>query len=172
VVAGTRLSNLTDLLSRRVSAVFKNFQLSATLGRLRSIRYYVTGFTLRPGAYTASSLATVMTGLAQAGGPSTAGSLRNIELRRGNRVISRFDLYDLMVRGDKSADVPLQADDVLHIGPVGPLVAVLGSVNKPAVIELKGDEAVNDALSIVGGLTAVADARRVSLCQRMQAKSC
>lgn len=163
VVAGTRLSNLTDLLSRRVSAVFKNFQLSATLGRLRSIRYYVTGFTLRPGAYTASSLATVMTGLAQAGGPSTAGSLRNIELRRGNRVISRFDLYDLMVRGDKSADVPLQADDVLHIGPVGPLVAVLGSVNKPAVIELKGDESVNDALSIVGGLTAVADARRVSI---------
>lgn len=163
VVAGVRLADLNELLNRRVGQVFKNFQLSATLGRLRSIRYYVTGFTTRPGAYTVSSLATVLTGLAQAGGPSAAGSLRQIELRRGNQVISRFDLYDLLVKGDKTADVALQADDVLYIGPVGPQVAVLGSVNKPAVVELKGSETIADALTIVGGLTAVADQRRISV---------
>lgn len=163
VVAGVRLADLNELLTRRVGQVFKNFQLSATLGRLRSIRYYVTGFTARPGAYTVSSLATVMTGLIQAGGPSVAGSFRNIELRRGGQVVSRFDLYDLLVKGDKSADVPLQADDVLHIGPIGPQVAVLGSVNKPAVVELKGSETVADALNIVGGLTAVADRSRISI---------
>lgn len=163
VVAGVRLAELNELLNRRLGLVFKNFQLSATLGRLRGIRYYVTGFTNRPGAYTVSSLATVMTGLAQAGGPSAAGSLRQIELRRGNQVVSRFDLYDLLVKGDKAADVPLQADDVLHVGPIGPQVAVLGSVNKPAVIELKGNETIGDALAIVGGLTAVADQRRISI---------
>ena len=163
VVAGVRLADLNELLNRRVGTVFKNFQLSASLGRLRSIRYYVTGFTTRPGAYTVSSLATVMTGLAQAGGPSAAGSLRQIELRRGNQVVSRFDLYDLLVKGDKSADVPLQADDVLHIGPIGPLVAVLGSVNKPAVLELKGNETIGDALTMVGGLTSVADLRRMAV---------
>jgi len=163
VVAGIRLADLNDLLNRRVGQVFKNFQLSATLGRLRSIRYYVTGFTVRPGAYTVSSLATVLTGLAQAGGPSAAGSLRHIELRRGNQIVSRFDLYDLLVKGDKTADVPLQADDVLYIGPVGSLVAVLGSVNKPAVIELKGHETVADALTMVGGLTPVADQRRMAV---------
>lgn len=163
VVAGVRLADLNELLSRRVGQVFKSFQLSVTLGRLRSIRYYVTGFTARPGAYTVSSLATVMTGLIQAGGPSAAGSFRNIELRRGGQVVSRFDLYDLLVKGDKSADVPLQADDVLHIGPIGPQVAVLGSVNKPAVVELKGSETVTDALNIVGGLTAVADRGRISI---------
>jgi protein involved in polysaccharide export with SLBB domain len=162
-VIGVRLSDLSDLLTRRVGQVFKNFQLSASLGRLRSIRYYVTGFTARPGAYTVSSLATVMTGLSQAGGPSSAGSFRNIELRRGGKVVSRFDLYHLLVKGDKSADVPLQADDVLHIGPVGPLVGVLGSVNKPAIIELRSDETITDALATVGGLTAVADHTRVSI---------
>lgn len=163
VVVGVRLADLSDLLSRRVGQVFKNFQLSATLGRLRSIRYYVTGFTARPGAYTVSSLATVMTGLIQAGGPSAAGSFRNIELRRGGQVVSRFDLYDLLVKGDKSADLPLQADDVLHIGPIGPQIALFGSVNKPAVVELKGTETVTDALNIVGGLTAVADRSRISI---------
>lgn len=163
VVAGVRLADLTDLLTRRVGQVFKNFQLSAALGRLRSIRYYVTGFTSRPGAYTASSLATLMTGLSQAGGPSGAGSFRNIELRRNGKVVSRFDLYDLLVKGDKSADVPLQADDVLHVGPVGALVGVLGSVNTPAVIELKGEETISDALAIVGGQSAVADRTRISI---------
>mmetsp|Transcript_22380 Transcript_22380/g.88516 ORF Transcript_22380/g.88516 Transcript_22380/m.88516 type:complete len:520 (-) Transcript_22380:4049-5608(-) len=163
VVAGARQADLNDLLTRRVGQVFKNFQLSATLARLRSIRYYVTGFVARPGAYSVSSLATVMTGLTQAGGPSAAGSFRNIELRRGGQVVGHFDLYDLLVRGDKKGDLPLQADDVLHVGPVGAQVALIGSVNRPAIVELKGNETVNDALGFVGGLSTVADTRRIAI---------
>lgn len=163
VVAGARQAELNELLTRRVSQVFKNFQLSASLGKLRSIRYYVTGFVERPGAYSVSSLATVMTGLTQAGGPSGSGSIRNIELRRNGRVVSRFDLYDLMAKGDKQADAPLQADDVLHVGPVGPLVGLIGSFNRVAVVELKGSETLADAAAYVGGLTTVADTRRLSL---------
>jgi len=163
VVAGVRHADLNDLLARRVGQVFKNFQLSATLGRLRSIRYYVTGFVARPGAYSVSSLATVMTGLAQAGGPAAAGSFRNIELRRNGLVVGHFDLYDLLVRGDKKGDLPLQADDVLYVGPIGPQVALIGSVNRPAIVELRGDENVNDAIGYVGGLSTVADTRRVAI---------
>jgi protein involved in polysaccharide export with SLBB domain len=136
VVAGVRHAELNDLLTRRVSQVFKNFQLSATLGRLRSI------------AYSVSSLATVMTGLTQAGGPAVGGSFRNIELRRNGQVVSRFDLYDLLFRGDKKADLPLQADDVLHIGPLGMQVALIGSVNRPAITELRGNETVAEVLTI------------------------
>lgn len=163
VVAGSRQADLNELLTRRVGQVFKNFQLSATLGRLRSIRYYVTGFVARPGAYSVSSLATVMTGLAQAGGPSSAGSFRKVELRRNGQVVSRFDLYDLLVKGDKKGDVPLQGDDVLYIAPVGPQVALIGSVNRPAIVELMGDETVDDAVAFVGGLSTVADMRRVAI---------
>ena len=163
VVAGVRHADLNELLTRRIGQVFKNFQLSATLGRLRSIRFYVTGFIAKPGAYSVSSLATVMTGLAQAGGPSSAGSFRNIELRRGGQLVARFDLYDLLVQGDKKGDLPLQADDVLHVGPVGAQVAMIGSVNRPAIVELKGGETVNDAIAYVGGLSTVADTRRVAI---------
>jgi protein involved in polysaccharide export with SLBB domain len=163
VVAGVRHGDLNELLTRRVGQVFKNFQLSATLGRLRSIRYYVTGFVARPGAYSVSSLATVMTGLVQAGGPAAAGSFRNIELRRNGQVVGHFDLYDLLVRGDKKGDLPLQADDVLYVGPIGPQVALIGSVNRPAIVELKGNETINDAIGFVGGLSTVADTRRVAI---------
>lgn len=163
VVAGVRHADLNDLLTRRVGQVFKNFQLSATLGKLRSIRYYVTGFVARPGAYSVSSLATVMTGLTQSGGPSAAGSFRNVELRRNGQTVGRFDLYDLLVRGDKKGDLPLQADDVLYVGPIGPQMALIGSVNKPAVVELKPSDTVMDAIGYVGGLSAVADMRRVAM---------
>lgn len=163
VVAGVRHADLNDLLTHRVGQVFKNFQLSATLGRLRSIRYYVTGFVSRPGAYSVSSLATVMTGLVQAGGPSTAGSFRNIELRRNGQRVAQFDLYDLLVRGDKKGDLPLQADDVLYVGPIGPQIALIGSVNLPAIVELKGAETISDAIAYVGGLSTVADTRRVAI---------
>jgi len=163
VVAGVRQADLNDLLAKRIGQVFRNFQVSATLGRLRSIRYYVTGFVDKPGAYTVSSLATVMTGLVQAGGPSSSGSFRNIELRRNGQVISRFDLYDLLVKGDKKGDVALQGDDVLYVGPIGPQVALIGSLNRQAIVELKGSETVADAIAYAGGLSTVADTRRIAI---------
>lgn len=163
LVAGVRQADLNNLLTSRISQVFKNFQLSATLGRLRSIRFYVTGFVAKPGAYSVSSLATIMTGLVQSGGPSAAGSFRNIELRRNGQAVVRFDLYDLLVRGDKKGDVPLQADDVLHVGPIGAQIALIGSVNKPAIVELRPDDTVNEAIAYVGGLSAVADTQRVAI---------
>jgi protein involved in polysaccharide export with SLBB domain len=104
-----------------------------------------------------------MTGLVQAGGPAASGSFRNIELRRNGQKVGHFDLYDLLVRGDKQGDLPLQADDVLHVGPIGPQVALIGSVNRPAVVELKGSETVSDAIAYVGGLSTVADMRRVAI---------
>jgi protein involved in polysaccharide export with SLBB domain len=162
-VSGVTLADLPDVVNRRVATVFRNFQSSVGLGQLRGIRVFVTGFVLSPGAYTVSSLSTVVAALMRAGGPSAAGSFRAIELRRGSQVVSRFDLYDLLLKGDRSADRVLQAGDVVHVGPVGTQVGFIGSVNKPAVIELKAGETVGDALRMVGGFTAVADRTRLAV---------
>lgn len=162
LVAGVRYADLSDTISARVAKVFRNFKVSASLGRLRYIRIYVTGYTAQPGAYSVSSLSTVLTGLMRAGGPSAAGSFRNIELRRQGQTVARFDLYALLLQGDQSADRPLQANDVLYVGPVGPQVAVLGSINKPSVLEIKPGETVAEALEMAGGLSTVADRTRVA----------
>ena len=163
MVAGLRYSDLAPAIDQRVAQVFRNYKLSASLGRLRSIRIYVTGFTQRPGAYTVSSLATLVNALMQAGGPSSAGSFRNIELRRAGKSISSFDFYDLLLKGDKSADRALQAEDVIHIGAVGAQVALVGSINKPAIFELKPAETIDDLLIMAGGFTAVADRSRLTV---------
>jgi protein involved in polysaccharide export with SLBB domain len=163
LVAGVRYADLPAALSQRVALVFRNFQLSVSLGQLRGQRVYVTGFVARPGTYNVSSLATVAQVLLQAGGPSAAGSMRNVQLRRGKDTVATLDLYDILLRGDRSGDRVLQGDDVVHVGAVGPQIGLIGSVNRPAVFELKPGETITDALAMAGGLSAVADASRVAI---------
>ena len=104
LVAGVRYAELDEAVRKRVAQVFRNFDLSVSLGRLRGKRVYVTGFVERPGAYTVSGLATITHVLLKAGGPSPAGSFRQIRLRRASQVVAEFDLYDLLLKGERTAD--------------------------------------------------------------------
>jgi protein involved in polysaccharide export with SLBB domain len=163
LVAGMRLADLQALLTTRVGQVFRNFQLNVALGRIRQIRVYVTGFVDRPGAYSVSGLSTIVNALIRSGGPSASGSFRQIQLRRAGRVVTTYDLYDLLVKGDNSADRALQAEDVIHISAVGPQVGLIGSVNRPGIFELKPGETTQEVLRMAGGLTAVADKGRLAI---------
>ncbi|MBG6079380.1 protein involved in polysaccharide export with SLBB domain [Rubrivivax gelatinosus] len=163
LVSGVRYADLPDVISRRVSQVFRNFQVSVALGQLRGMRVYVTGFADSPGPVVVNSLSTMSQALLAAGGPAASGSFRNIVLRRGKTVVAQFDLYDLLLKGDRSADQILQPDDVIHIGPIGPQVAVVGSVNRHAIFEIKRGETVDDALQMAGSFTSVADMNRIAL---------
>lgn len=162
-VAGVKYEDLAATIDRQARRVFKNFELRASLAQLRGVRVYVTGFADRPGAYNVSGLSSVSSALFRAGGPSGAGSFRQVELRRRGQVIAQLDLYDLIVSGRRDADLTVQADDVIHVGPVGRQVAILGSVNRPAIVELKANETVADALAMVGGFNTVADRTRMTI---------
>lgn len=163
MVSGVRYADLSNVISQRVATVFKNFQLSVSLGQLRGLRVYVTGFVQRPGVQVVSSLSTLAQTVMRAGGPAAAGSFRNVQLRRGRELIASFDLYDLLLRGDRSADRLVQADDVIHVGSVGPQVGLIGSVNRPAIFELKPGETIDDLLRMAGGFAAVADTSRLAI---------
>ena len=163
MVSGVKYAELADVISRRVALVFKNFQLSVSLGQLRGVRVYVTGFVKRPGVQVVNSLSTLAQTLMRAGGPSAAGSFRSLQLRRGSVLVATFDLYDLLLKGDRTADRLVQPDDVIHVGPVGAQIALIGSVNQPAIFELKPGETVDDVLRMAGGFSAVADTSRLAI---------
>ncbi|MFZ2988157.1 polysaccharide biosynthesis/export family protein, partial [Ideonella sp.] len=113
MVAGVRYADLPATLSARIGKLFKNYELSVSLSQLRSIRVYVTGFASRPGAYSMPALSTLSAALVSAGGPSSAGSSRDIQLKRGGKLLTRFDLYDLLIAGSRDGDLVLQPDDVV-----------------------------------------------------------
>jgi protein involved in polysaccharide export with SLBB domain len=163
MLAGVRQADAAEVISRRVAQVFRNFNVNVTLGQLKAIRVYVTGFVEQPGALSVGAVSTLTQALMQAGGPSAAGSFRQIQLRRGGALIGQYDLYDLLVNGNRVGDRFLQAEDVIHVGPVGTQVALIGSVNRAAIFELKAGEKVADVLRMAGGFSPVSDTTRLSL---------
>src|ERR1039458_9415273 len=117
----------------------------------------------RPGVYTVSALSSLVDALFASGGPTVQGSMRQIQLRRWSAVVTEFDLYGLLIHGDKSKDVKLQSGDVIFIPPAGPQAAVTGSVRNPAIYELREHESLADLLADAGGVTSVAAEARVSI---------
>jgi polysaccharide export outer membrane protein len=163
-VAGVHYQDLDGFLRQQIARIYRNFDVAATLGRLRSINIYVTGDALTPGRFTVSSLSTLVNAVFASGGPSPAGSMRHIELKRDGKLITDFDMYDLLLKGDKSNDAQLLPGDVIFIPPVGPQIAVAGSVNVPAIYELKNDQgSLADAITLAGGLNQAADATRLTI---------
>lgn len=160
-VAGLRYGDLADALTRRLSTQYKKAEVSVVIGHLHGVTVYVTGYAVTPGAYTVSSLATMVDAVLAGGGPSSGGSFRDIQLRRGGRLVATLDLYDLLLNGDQSHDATLQNGDVLNIGPVGPELAVIGSVNAEAIYEARPGETLGDILRYAGGLNSLADDSRI-----------
>lgn len=160
-VGGVPYRDLQGVIASQVGRQYRQFRVSVSIGKLHGITVYVTGFATAPGSYTVSSLSTVVNAVLSAGGPSAGGSFRSIQVRRAGRLVANFDLYDFLLKGDNSADVVLQNGDVIFIAPSGAQVAVIGSVNREAVYEVRAGDTLNDVLLYAGGANTVADLTRL-----------
>ncbi|MFZ2162441.1 MAG: SLBB domain-containing protein [Sideroxyarcus sp.] len=161
-VSGIRFQALQGYLKNSISRSFRNFDLNVSLGKLRSIQVFVVGQARRPGAYTVSSLSTLVNTLFASGGPSLKGSLRHIQVKRAGRVAGELDMYDFLLKGDKAGDIALLPGDVIYIPPVGQLAAIAGSINNPAIYELKKDATtLAELIELAGGLTTTANGDKV-----------
>lgn len=163
-LAGVKVADLETVLKGQLAKVYTNFSLNASLGKLRSIQVYVVGQARQPGTYAVSSLSTLINALFVSGGPSANGSMRNIELQRGGKAVTKLDLYDFIAKGDKSRDVALLPGDVIVIPPAGQRVAITGAFDQAAIFELKDSgNSVEEILSLGGGATPMASARKALL---------
>ena len=162
-VAGLKDSELDGHLRSAIGRVYRNFDLTADVGQIRAIQVYVSGQAQKPGMYTISSLSTLLDAIFASGGPTVQGSLRNIEVRRNGASVTDFDLYQLLVHGDKSKDVKLQSGDVIFIPPIAAQVALTGSVRHAGIYELKTNETLDELLQDAGGASATAAEGRISL---------
>lgn len=160
---GLTFDQLRSEIDRRVSEHMIGARASVTMGDLRSIRVFVVGDVMWPGAYTISSLSTITNALFISGGVSRIGSLRNIELKRGGRTVAKLDLYDLLLRGDTSKDMQLEQGDAIFVAPIGSTAGIAGQIRRPAIYEFNDGATVADLLELSGGFTPEADPRRVRL---------
>jgi protein involved in polysaccharide export with SLBB domain len=149
-VAGVSARNLDGFLTAEIGKYYKNFNLSATLGKLSGVNIYVAGQALVPGLHTVSSTSTLASVVFSVAQPGVNGSFRNVQLRRGGQTVATFDLYELLRKGQLKGDSKLRAGDVVFVGQVGTRVALNIDSPAAAIFELKPGENLNDILELAG----------------------
>ena len=162
-LAGVRYADVRDRISAAIGTEYRDYSVTVEVKRLRGIRVYVTGFANNPGAFSVSSLSTMVNAVFQAGGPSQGGSFRSVKLYRSGREVADLDLYDFLRGGNRVNDAVLENEDVLFIPPAGEQVAVIGSVQNEAIYEMKPGETIEQTLAVAGGTNVLGDPERLIL---------
>lgn len=149
-VAGIKARDLDSFLTSQVGQYYKNFNLSATLGKLGGVNIYVAGHALAPGMHMVNSTSTLASVVLSVAQPGSNGSFRNVQLRRGGQTVATFDLYNLLADGNLIGDRKLQAGDVVFVGQAGKRIALNIEGPAAAIFELKQGETLADVLATVG----------------------
>ena len=162
-VAGLTMQKAEGVIGDALQAQYRNVRVAVTVSRLRSIQIFVVGDVQRPGAYEVSSLASPVSALFAAGGPTAVGSLRVVRHYRNQKLIGEIDLYDFMLHGVRPGDNRLQSGDTLLVPPVGAQVAVFGAVKRPAIYELMDEKDLSSVIADAGGLTVAAALTHITI---------
>ena len=163
-VAGLTLRRVQSLIEGVLKTQYRNAQMAVTVSQLRSVRVYVVGDVQRPGGFDISSLATPLSALYAAGGPTAAGSLRTLRHYRGKTLIEEVDLYDFLLHGLRGESARFEGGDTLLVPPAGPQIAISGAVRRPAIYELKnGESSLASIVEDAGGFTPAASLSHITI---------
>ena len=167
-VSGKNLGELQLDIQHALRSVFRDVSADVSVSRLRTVRVYVVGEVVEPGAYDISSLSTPLNALFAAGGITARGTLRALRHYRGTELVEQVDAYDLLLHGVRSDLKRLENGDTLQVPPAGPQVTVEGMVRRPAVYELANETSLAEVLELAGGILPTAALRHIEV-QRVEA---
>ena len=152
-LSGLTVAQAKQRLRSRLGSFYQGSNIQMTLGQSRTITINVLGEVKKPGSYTLSAFASVFHALHMAGGISELGTLRNIKVFRGGRLLSVVDVYDYMLNGKLTGNVRLADNDIVQVGTYDNLVSVNGKVKRPMWYEMKANESLSTLLRYAGGFT-------------------
>jgi protein involved in polysaccharide export with SLBB domain len=168
LVSGHTLDDVQRSVQHVMRTVYRDISADVSLSRLRTVRVYVVGEVMEPGAYDISSLSTPLNALFAAGGVTSNGSLRAVKHYRGTQLVEEVDTYDLLLHGVRGDMLRLQDGDSLIVPAMGPQVTVSGMVRRPAMYELHGESSLLNVLDLAGGILPAAALRHIEV-QRLEA---
>ncbi len=152
-LAGMTVAQANKYLREQLGQYYSSSNIRLTVGETRTIQVQVMGEVLAPGTYVLSSLSSAFNALYAAGGISKIGTLRDIRVYRKGKEIAVIDVYDYILNGNISGDVPLEDNDIIIVGAYDCLVRIAGKVKRPMFYEMKSDESVASILDYSGGFT-------------------
>jgi len=170
VLAGLQFEDARDLIQQQVRERLIGVEAVVSIGRMRAISIFMAGEVLVPGSYSVSALSTVSQALFVAGGVSSIGSLRHIQVKRASETIAVFDAYDLLLHGEVDQDIRLQSGDVVFVPPYDRLAVIEGEVKRPMAYELANSDTVTNLVMMAGGYARDAYPAGAVLMRKAQGK--
>ena len=140
-------------------------EIKLTLGNIRTIQVNMMGEVANPGTYYLSSLSNIYHALHRAGGVSSLGTLRDIQLIRKGKVVATIDIYDF-IREGKMDDTILEEGDIINVPTYDILVDIAGNVRRPMSYELKEGETIADLIDYAAGFAGDAYTKNIRMIRR------
>ena len=165
-VAGLSVASAQSKIRSTLGSRYASSSLKLTVGQTRSIMVNVMGEVKAPGTYTLSAFATVFHALYMAGGINDLGTLRNIKVYRGGKLVTVVDVYEYILNGRLAGNVRLHENDVIVVGPYECLVGIQGNVKRPMFYEMRPTESVAQVIKYAGGFTGDAYTKAVRLVRK------
>ena len=157
-LSGMTVEEANSYLKKRLAKIYGGLSGSGTdmrlsLGQIRTIQVNIVGDVTSPGTYVLSAFATAFHALYRAGGVVDPGTLRNIKVVRGGKVVGIVDVYEFLMKGDLTSDIRLEEGDVILVSPYTSLVNVEGGVKRPMFFEMKEGETLANLFEYAGGFS-------------------
>lgn len=165
-VAGLTVAAAQNKLRSTLGSRYKSSKLNVSVGQTRTILVNVMGEVKAPGTYTLSAFSTVFHALYMAGGIKDLGTLRNIKVYRGGRLVTSVDVYQYILNGRLAGNIRLQENDMIIVGPYEALVDIQGNVKRPMIYEMRPTESVAQAIKYAGGYTSEAYQKAIRLTRK------
>lgn len=162
-VVGKTLEEIRNSLTNLINQSYIGVEISVSINQLSAKKITIVGAVKTPGTYLINPFSTITSALAYSGGISEIGTLRNIKLIRNNGDIYLFDLYDLLINGDRSRDITIEAGDTILIDAADQFIKINGAVKRPAIYELLESETLQDAINFALGFETIANKNNISV---------
>ena len=162
-VAGETFGEVKEKISNLVDQVYIGVRVDLSIKNLSSKKISIVGAVKTPGTYLVSPFSTITSALSYSGGISEIGSLRKIILIRSSGEKFTFDLYDLLIDGNRSNDITIESGDTILINSASQFVEIVGEINRPAIYEILEDESIEDIVRFALGFTQTANKSNISV---------
>ena len=150
-VAGLTLSKAKQVVQGLVGRHYFGSTVDIQVMKLREVRVFILGEVYRGGSFLVPSLSSLVNVLSLAGGPTQAGSFRDIRVVRGGQIIHRLDLYPLRAEGLGNVNFSLQSGDLVFVPLAKTRVLLEGAFARVAVEDATPAGASEDKLKKATG---------------------
>ena len=162
-VVGESFQDIKNKLRNLVQQSYIGVSIDLSLKDLSAKKITIVGAVNNPGTYLVNPFTTISNSLAYSGGIQQIGSLREIRLLRSNGDRFTFDLYELLIKGDRTNDITIESGDVIFIGPASKFIAIEGMVKRPGNYEILPGEDLSDLLKFALGFVGGANIEKITL---------